>query len=184
MEYLSRQVIDIDNSYLLLSDSHDLLVSTPQCALCMCSTSVTHSLCTLHALKPALGGSNKGVVLNDLALVFRFGVIFKKHFKGKFSKSNEHLWQHINVEIDDFQMPTYERDTGVPIDVLRTGSHPHMLLYVLNELFYVYRGVGENDVDRQRVVAYEILTVASIHCMEQHGSQKKECHTFGLLTQG
>ena len=54
-----------------------------------------HSLCALHALKSILGGSDKGIVLNDLALIFRFGVIFKKYFKGKFSKSNEHLWQHV-----------------------------------------------------------------------------------------
>ena len=174
----------MDNSYLLLLDSHDLLVSTPECALCMCSTFVTHSVCTLHALKSALGGSNKGVVLNDLALVFRFGVIFKRCFKGKFSKSNEHLWWHINVEIADFQMLTYERNTGVPIDVLRTGSLPRMLLYALNELFYVYKGVGVNDADGQCVVAYEILMVALLHCTEWHGSQKKECNTLGAAYPG
>ena len=135
--------------------------------------------CTLHALKSRLGGSDKGIVLNDLALIFRFGVIFKKCFKGKFSKSNEHLWWHVDVEIADFQMLTYEWDTGAPIDVLRTGSHPCMLLYSLDELFYVYRGVGENDMDRQCVVAYEILKVASLYCMEWCGSQKKECNTLG-----
>ena len=101
-----------------------------------------HAACLLCALcvKSALwvgGGDNKGVVLNDLALIFRFGVIFKKCFKGKFSKSNEHLWQHVNMVITDFQTPTYEQDTGTPIDVLRTSSHPRMLLYVLDELFYV-----------------------------------------------
>ena len=86
--------------------------------------SVTCSVCTSCTLKSALGGSDKGIVLNNLALIFRFGVSFKKCFKGKFSKSNEHLWQHIDVEIADFQMPTYEWDMGAPIDVLRTGSCP------------------------------------------------------------
>ena len=124
-------------------------------------------------------GIDKGIVLNDLALVFRFGVIFKKCFKGKFSKSNEHLWWHVSAELAVFQMLTCEWDTGTPIDVLRTGSHLRMLLYTLDELFYVYRGVGENDVDGQHVVAYEILKVASLRCMEQCGSQKKESNTLG-----
>ena len=39
------------------------------------------SVCTLHALKSALGGSDKGIVLNDLALIFKFGVIFKNTLK-------------------------------------------------------------------------------------------------------
>ena len=147
--------------------------------LCTHSTFVMHSVCALHTLKSTLGGSNKGVVLNDLALIFRFGEIFKRHFKGKFSKSNEHLWWHVNVEIADFQTPTYEWDKGMPIDVLRTGSHPCMLLYVLDELFYVYKGVGVNDMDGQCIVAYEILMVASLCCTEQCGSQKKECNTLG-----
>ena len=34
-------------------------------------------------------------------------------------------------------------------------------------------------MDGQRVVAYEILTVASLRCMEWHSSQKKECNTLG-----
>ena len=88
----------------------------------MHGASVTQSVFTLHALKSTLGGSGEGIVLNDLALIFRFGVIFKKYFKGKFSKSNEHLWWHVDVEIADFQTSTYERGTGAPINVLRTGS--------------------------------------------------------------
>ena len=93
--------------------------------------------------------------------------------------SNEHLWRHVNAEITDFQMLTYEWDMGAPIDVLRTGSHPHMLLYALDKLFYVYKGVGVNDVDGQCIVAYKILTVVLLCCMEQRGSQKKECNTLG-----
>ena len=129
-------------------------------------------------MKSALGGSNEGVELNDLALIFRFGVIFKRCFKGKCSKSNEHLWWHVNAEIADFQMPSNEWDMGTPINVLMTSSCPHMLLYVLDELFYVYKGVGVNDVDGQCVVAYKILTVVLPHCMERHSSQK-ECNTLG-----
>ena len=70
------------------------------------------------------------------------------------------------MEIDDFQMPTYERGTGAPIDVLRTGSHPHMLLYVLDKLFYMYKGVGGNDMDGQ------------------HVAKRRSATLLGLLTQG
>ena len=132
----------------------------------MCGVSVMHSVCTLHTLKFALGGNGKGIVLNDLAFIFRFGLIFKKCFKGKFSKSNEHFWWHIGMEIADFQTLTYEWDMGAPINVLRTGSCKHMLLYMLDKLFYMYKGVGANDVDGQCVVAYEILKAALLHCME------------------
>ena len=151
-------------------------------------------MCTLHAwrvcyvicvclarIEICIGGSDKGIVLNDLALVFRFGLIFKKCFKGKFGKSNEHLWQQVNTEIANFQMLTYEWDMGTPIDVLRTGSHLRMLLYALNELFYMYRGVGVNDTDRQHVVAYEILKVVSLHCTV---AKRRSVTLLGLLTQG
>ena len=62
--------------------------------------------------------------------------------------------------------------------MLRTGSHPRLLLYALNELFYVYKGVGANDADGQHVVAYKILKVVSLHCMEWRSNQKKECNTL------
>ena len=61
----------------------------------------------------------------------------------------------------------------MPIDVLRTSTCPCMMLYVLDELFYVYRGVGANDVDGQHVIAYEILTLALLHLTEWCGNPKK-----------
>ena len=82
------------------------------------------------------------------------------------------------MEIANFQMLTYERGMGAPINVLRTGSHLHMLLYTLDELFYMYKGVGGSDMDGQHVDAYKILKVASLHCMEWCSSQKKKCNTL------
>ena len=55
----------------------------------------------------------------------------------------------------DFQMPTQGHKTGMPTDQRRTGT---MMLYTLDELFYMFRGIGTNDIDGQRVVTYEILT--------------------------
>ena len=57
--------------------------------------------------------------------------------------------------------------------------HPRMMLYALDELFYVYRGVGTNDVDGQHIVAYEILTVVLLCCTEQCSNPKKACNTLG-----
>ena len=39
--------------------------------------------------------------------------------------------------------------------------------------------MGAYDVDRQHVIAYEILTVAWLYCMEQYSSPKKACNTLG-----
>ena len=83
-------------------------------------------------------------------------------------------------------MLTYERDMGMPIDVLRTSSHPCMLLYMLDELFYVYKGVEVNDADGQHVVAYKILMVVSLCSTAQSSmTAKRRSVTFlRLPTQG
>ena len=70
-------------------------------------------------------------------------------------------------------------ETGTPRDLRRTGTHPHMMLYALDELFYMFWGIGTNDIDRQHIIAYEILTVALIHCTDRCSSPKKPCNTLG-----
>ena len=74
---------------------------------------------------------------------------------------------------------TSKHQLMIGTQVLRTGMHLHMMLYMLDELFYVYRGVGANDADGQRIVAYEILTVVSLYCTEWCGNPKKACNTLG-----
>ena len=101
------------------------------------------------------------------------------HFKGTFCKGSKHLWRHVNKDLVDFQMPNHDRKTGVPIDLRRTGTHLRMMLYTLDELFYMFLGIGTNDIDGQQVTAYEILTIASLCCMEWHDSPKKPCNTLG-----
>ena len=118
------------------------------------------------------------MILNDLALICRLNTIFRKCFKGTFYKGSEHLWRHVNEDLADFQMPTYG-EIGVPIDLKRTGTCPRMMLYTLDELFYMFRGIGTNDIDGQHIVAYEILTIASPCYTEQHSSPKKSCNTLG-----
>ena len=76
-------------------------------------------------------------------------------------------------------MPTHDHEMGAPIDLRRTGTHPCMMLYALDELFYMFWGIGTNDIDGQHVISYEILTVALLCCMEWHGSPKKPCNALG-----
>ena len=45
-----------------------------------------------------------------------------------------------------------------------------MLLYTLDELFYIYDQVKHHrGIDKKLVVAYEILSLAALHCMERWG---------------
>ena len=55
------------------------------------------------------------------------------------------------------------------------GLHPKVLLYALDELFHVFRGMDANDLDGQCIVAYEILSFALLHCTEWCCKPKK-CH--------
>ena len=91
----------------------------------------------------------------------------------------KHLWRHVNENLVDFQTPNHNHKTGTPIDLRRNGTHPHMILYALDELFYMFWGIGANDIDGQHIVTYEILTVASLCCTEWCGSPKKPCNTLG-----
>ena len=53
------------------------------------------------------------------------------------------------------------------------------MLYAMDEMFHIFWGLGPNDVDRQCVVAYEILALAALHCMEWCSCTKKHCNSFG-----
>ena len=123
---------------------------------------------TLHALKSTLERNDQGIALSLLTLVFRFDMIFHRCFSGRFCKGNEHLWCHVNEETADFHNPTFERETGVALDVLHTGYHPSVLMYALDELFFVFKKLQANHFHTQCMVAYEILQIVSHQCMEQH----------------
>ena len=47
------------------------------------------------------------------------------------------------------------------------------------ELFHVFKDVGTNDLDRQCVIAYQILAFTLFHCMECCGGHKKCSRTHG-----
>ena len=114
-----------------------------------------------------------------MILLHRFETIFRQCFNAMLYKDNKHLWRHVNESLTDFEMPMHDSETGMPCILKRTGTHSCMILYAMDEMFHVFQGVGANDVDGQCVVAYEILTLASLGCKEQHSCARKHCNTLG-----
>ena len=60
-------------------------------------------------------------------------------------------------------------------DMLCEGYWPKMLLYALDELFYVFDQVKwQQGMDEKLIIAYEILCLSMLRCTEQwHGAEKK-----------
>ena len=114
-----------------------------------------------------------------LILLHRFETIFRWHFNAMLCKDNEPLWRHINESLADFKMPTYDREAGMPCILKRTRKCPCMMLSAMDEMFHIFQGMGDNDVNGQCIVAYKILTLALLHCMEQCSCAKKCCNTLG-----
>ena len=114
-----------------------------------------------------------------LIFIHRFETIFHWHFNTTFIKDNEHLWHFTSEGTANFHVPIFNHEDLKPCNVKCTGSHPKMLLYTLNELFDVFRGIGAKDLNRHQVVANEILSFMSLCCMERWGKPKKCCNTHG-----
>ena len=74
-----------------------------------------------------------------------------------------------------FKTPTMQCSTLHNEDVLRNGYQPKMLLYALDEHFYVFDQVKwQRGMDEKLAVAYKILCLSALWCTEQwHGSEKK-----------
>ena len=69
-------------------------------------------------------------------------------------------------------MPTCKCETGAAVEVLCTGYWPHVFLYVLDELFHIFKQLKADDFDAQCIVMWEILHIAQCHCTEWHGLEK------------
>ena len=55
-----------------------------------------------------------------------------------------------------------------------------MMLYAMDEMFHIFWGVGANDLNGKCIVAYEILALTLLCCMEWHSCTKKCCNTYPL----
>ena len=80
----------------------------------------------------------------------------------------------VHVGIPPFKMPTLHKETLWAKESMRDEYHPKMLLYVLDELFYVYTQVKNSQrVNDRLVLTYDILCISANHCMDQRNGIKK-----------
>ena len=72
-----------------------------------------------------------------------------------------------DVCIPPFKMPTLNKEKLRPKDSMRDGYHPKMLLYALDELFYIYAQIKNSQrVDDKLMLAYEILCISANQCTD------------------
>ena len=65
--------------------------------------------------------------------------------------------------IPTFKTPTMQHGTLHNEDVLCKGYQPKMLLYALDELFYIFDQVKwQRGMDKRLIVAYEILCLSML----------------------
>ena len=72
-----------------------------------------------------------------------------------------------DMGIPPFKMPTLHKEMLWAKESMRDRYHPKMLLYMLDELFYVYTQVKNSQrADNKLVLAYVILCISANHCMD------------------
>ena len=76
--------------------------------------------------------------------------------------------------VPPFNMPTLNKETLHHEDSMRDRYHPKMLLYALDELFYIYVQIKSSQrVDDKLMLAYEILCISANQCTDwQNGIEK------------
>ena len=64
--------------------------------------------------------------------------------------------------VPPFKMPTLQKGMLWAVESMRDGYHPKMLLYVLDELFYIYAQIkNSQQEDDKLMLAYEILCLSA-----------------------
>ena len=66
--------------------------------------------------------------------------------------------------VPPFKTPTLNKGMLQAAEIMRDGYPPKMLLYTLDELFFVYAQIRDSPRDERVVLAYEILCILSIRC--------------------
>ena len=93
-----------------------------------------------------------------------------------FSYTMEEDWKHKSEGVMSFKTPTMQCDTLWHENIMWEGYRPKMLLYALDDLFYIYDQVkchGGGGVNEKLVVAYEILSLTTLCCIEHQGWVEK-----------
>ena len=92
-----------------------------------------------------------------------------------FSLATEEDWKHKSEGIASFKMPTKQHGTLQNEDILHKGYRLKMLLYALDEIFYIYDQVKHHrGIDEKLVMAHEILSLAVLCCTEHQGGMEKQ----------
>ena len=109
----------------------------------------------------------------------RFEAVFTRRTGRTFSQATEGLWKSKVLGGRDVCIPTFRTPSMQPSslcheDVLHNGYRPKMLLYALDELFYVFNQVKQQrGTDEKIIVAYEILCLSTLQCTEwRHGMER------------
>ena len=96
-----------------------------------------------------------------------------------FSQATEVLWKtrvlgERDACVPAFKMQTLKTETLHPEDSMRDGYHPKMLLYALDELFYIFSQVKNlQTVDEKVVLAYEMLCISANRCTDWRNGVEK-----------
>ena len=77
-----------------------------------------------------------------------------------------------DMGIPPFKTPTL-KGTLRAEESMRDGYHPKILLYMLDELFYVYAQIKNSHRDDKVVLAYEILCISANRCTDRHNGIEK-----------
>ena len=72
-----------------------------------------------------------------------------------------------DVGIPPFKTPTLNKGTLQAKESIRDGYHPKMLLYALDELFYIYAQIKNSQRDDKVMLAYEILCISANRCTDR-----------------
>ena len=93
--------------------------------------------------------------------------MFTLHTGRTFSLATEGLWKSRALGgrdtcIPPFKMPSMDIGSLRHEDIMRDGYQPKMLLFILDELFYIYDQIKKQwRADEKIVVAYEILSLSA-----------------------
>ena len=139
--------------------------------------------CGMHACVPPLlafrcCSSFRYPILCSL-ITCRFEAVFTRHTGRTFSLAMEGLWKSRafggkDVCIPPFKMPSMQLGSLHHEEVMCDGYRPKMLLFTLDELFYIFDQIKRQwNADEKIVVACEILCLSTQQCTERwHGVEK------------
>ena len=106
-------------------------------------------------------------------------MVFTRCTGRTFSLATEGLWKSRALGGKDaciplFKIPSMQLSSLRHEEVMHDGYRPKMLLFTLDELFYIFDQIRrQRSTDEKIVVAYEILCLSTQRCTERwHGVEK------------